>query len=175
MSVPVPPGDYSAAVALESAGRGALVPPEPIAVAALDGSRLALSDLSLGARNVPLWWTSPRGDTSWIAPSAAFHRAAGMLLGFEVAGLPAGASYRTELTVVRVAGRDVARQLASATLRGKSMFRLALSGVAPGGLIDTHRDLSLEKLGPGDYILEVAITSPAGIRAVRRRHFTVIK
>lgn len=175
VSVPVPPGNYSAAVALESAGRGVVVPRQPVAVAPLDGSILSLSDLSLGARRVPLWWSSPRGDTAWIAPAATFHRQEGMLLGFEVGGLPSGTAYHTELTVVRLSGRDVPKVLASETLRGRSMLRLGLSAVAPGGLIDTHRELSLEKLGPGDYILEVAITSPAGGRAVRRRHFTVIK
>ncbi len=175
VAVPVPPGDYTATVALESAGRGIVFPGHAVAVAALSDHRLALSDLALGARNVPLWWTSPRGDTSWIAPSATFSRRDPMELGFLIGGLGNGAGYRTELTVVRVSARDVAGELAAPALRGKAMMRIALAGTAAGGVVDVHRELSLEKLAPGDYILEVAITSPAGGRAVRRRPFTVIK
>jgi GWxTD domain-containing protein len=175
IAVPVPPGRYTVVAAIESAGRGLIVPRRTIEVAALTGNRPALSDLALGTRSVPLWWLSDPGDTTWIDPATTFHRDDPVELGFQVGGMPPGAHYHAELTIVRVSSHDVAAALAQPALRGQDMLRLGFDHTAPGGVVDSHRQLSLEKLKAGDYILEVAITTPAGGRAVRRRHFLIVK
>jgi GWxTD domain-containing protein len=161
LPIHVPPGDYMVRVALETESRGFVTKPQAVHVAALATSALTLSDLALGARSVPLPWQTARADTAWVNPLRQFKAGEPMQLFFEVGGMPAGAAYRAELSVMRSGHQD-------------AQLHMGFNVVAAGTPDQIHREINIGRFASGTYVLQVAVSTAAG-RAVRQREFVVIK
>jgi hypothetical protein len=170
----LPPGRYTARAALESVSGGMVTPRDSIDVASFAGATLALSDLALGDRSVPLALRAG-DDTVWIDPDLTFHHAQPLQLAFQVAGMKAGTPYKAQLTIVRTSAKAAAAALSRPVLGGSAMLRLAFDERHGGGVQTVRRQLSLEKLNPGVYIIEVIVSTPDGGTALRRREFTIVK
>jgi hypothetical protein len=162
LPIRVPPGDYTVRVALETASRGLVTKPQQVHVAAMAATTIALSDLALGARTVPLPWRTGPADTAWINPLHRFRASEPMQLFFEVGGLPAGSTYRVQYAVLRPGRADPLIQFAGDAVAQQAPDRV-------------HREIDVGKVGTGDFILQVTVSTPSGGKSVRQRRFTVIK
>ncbi|HSN16166.1 MAG TPA: GWxTD domain-containing protein, partial [Anaeromyxobacteraceae bacterium] len=95
----VPAGRYVGRVSVQEGGAGMLSAPDTVVVpsrAALD-----LSDLVLGSRRTNLSWLRTPEDTVLFNPVGTFRADVPLQLFYEVFGVPAGATYRTEIKVIR--------------------------------------------------------------------------
>lgn len=177
VALPVPPGDWSVRVGVEGEGSGMRTMRADVHVPDLAPKRLALSDLAIGSRAVPLVWTAG-GDSTWLNPTLSFPRGEPMQLAFEVGGLARGARYRSELAVFRLSGDTVLTRRANDVVAagGQAAMRFAFDATHGDAAVETvRREVALDKLKPGEYVLEVAVTTAEGERAVRRQAFVVTK
>ena len=169
LPIRVPPGEYRVRVAVEQERRGFLTPPVMVNVPAVR-ERLALSDLSIGLRTVPILWRSPTADTAWANPRGRYRAEEELQLYFEISGLAAGTRYRTQIAIDR-AERGV---LEACSARGTALT-LSFDGEHSGGVLREQRAVALDRLRPDDYVLAVTITTENGERASRCRRFTVVQ
>jgi|CXWL01.1.fsa_nt_gi hypothetical protein len=167
--VAVPPGDYTVQLAVETEHRGIVTPPYAVRVVPADGKALALSDLVLGSRSVPLAVPTITGDTAWVNPMRRFSRASPMQLYFELAGLKAGTPYQVKLAVIRGATSGLLGT------REKAALSLGFSGETRGGVAAIDREFNVSRLEPGEYRLEVTVTAPGHAPVSRHREFAVVK
>jgi GWxTD domain-containing protein len=158
----LPPGKYTARVALETQTRGLVTKPIPVTVAALKAPTIELSDLALGSRTVPLPWRVSLTDTAWINPLHQFRASEPMQLFFEVGGLPVATAYRWQFAILKAGSKNPQLQIG---------FN-ATAATAPDRI---RREIDLGRLGAGKYVLQVTVTTTSGAKAVRQREFTVVK
>lgn len=162
LPIHVPPGNYTVKVALETESRGLVTKPQAVRVAALKATAIELSDLALGARTVPLpWRTGPR-DTAWINPLHRFRGSEPMQLFFEVGGLAPGDAYKVQYAVLRPGRTDPLLQFSGNAAATETPDRV-------------HREIDVGRLGTGDFILQVTVSTASGAKAVRQRRFTIAK
>jgi hypothetical protein len=168
LPIRVRPGSYRVRVALESDRRGFLSRPVMVD---LHGERetLALSDISIGVRSVPILWRSPTADTAWVNPRGRYRVDEELQLYFEIGGLPEGTRYRTQIAIDRVAS-----EAAGCSAQGTALT-LSFDGEHPGGVGREQRAVSLDRLRPDDYMMAVTISTASGERATRCRRFTVVR
>ncbi|MBL0180214.1 MAG: GWxTD domain-containing protein [Gemmatimonadetes bacterium] len=166
----VPAGRLTVRASLEQGPAGIGSRRDTVVVTSPTARALGLSDLVVGTRSVRLFWVPSTGDTTWLNPLARFRRSEPMQLSFEVSGLLAGSAYRTEVRIVRPGGSALSR-----LFRGGSALRVAANGVHPGGLLVVHRELALDQVGPGTYLVEVTVSTPAGEKVTRQQEITVVK
>jgi len=163
-----PPGTWQYRVALQlgdSAGR--VLPRDTLRVPAL-GRGLALSDLVLGRRSVPLTWMPPGGrDTVYLSPFTAYRADAELELYYEIYGAVPGAELEGELAIVPQ-GRGLLR-------RTPAPIRVAFRERAAGDPSPGRRSVALDALSPGRYVLELTVTDGTGRRAVRRTGFEITR
>ncbi|MDX2263101.1 MAG: hypothetical protein SFU84_15525 [Gemmatimonadales bacterium] len=164
--VTLPPGEYTVQMALNADERGTVLPTQRVTVAAMSGTRLALSDLVLGTRRTPLTVPTSLGDTAWVNPTRRFARGTPMQLYLEVAGLEAESRYEVELAFVRPGGSPS---------RDRTALKLSFAGVHPGGTAGIEREVNLSRLAPGSYRLDVTVRTADGTRALRQREFTIVR
>ena len=169
-AIRVPAGRLTVRASLEQGPAGIGSRRDTVVVTSPTAPALGLSDLVVGTRSVRLFWVSSTGDTTWLNPLARFRRTEPMQLTFEVSGLLAGTAYRTEVRIVRPGGSALSR-----LFRGGSALRVAADGVHPGGLLVVHRELALDQVGPGTYLMEVTVSTPAGEKVTRQQEITVVK
>lgn len=178
VALPVPPGEWSVRVGVEGEGSGMRTSRADVRVPAATPTALALSDLAIGSRAVPLAWVSA-GDSTWLNPTLAFPRAHAMELSYEVGGLARGSRYRSEIAVFRLSGDTVVSRRSTDVVAagGTAAMRFAFDGTlgGEGGIETVRREIALNKLKPGEYVLEVVVTTPEGERAIRRQAFVVTK
>jgi hypothetical protein len=168
LPVRVPPGHYRVRVALESDRRGYLSPPTNVELTA-GRSGLTLSDISIGARSVPILWRSPTADTAWANPRGRFQVDEDLQLYFEVGGLDEGTRYRTQIAIDRAEGA-----VAGCSAQGTALS-LSFSGEHPGRVAREQRTVDLDRLRPDDYVMAVTVSTDAGERVTRCRRFTVVR
>jgi hypothetical protein len=160
-------------LALEHGERaGVIFERDEVVVAPIRPSRLTLSDLAIGRRGANVRWRPTPGDTVFFNPVGTFRRNETLELYYEVYGATVGERHKTELSVRKGAGRGASYQVGQSGAGG-SRFSLDFEELSPPGPWRVQRSLSLEKLKPGDYTIEVAVTSGNGTREVRRRAFRV--
>lgn len=168
----VPPGTFTIRLALESDLSGLLTTRDTLRVASPLGPDLGLSDLALGSKEVTLPWRTASGDTAWVNPLRSFTRTESLQLYFEVSGLAPSSPYRVEMTVTKPKGGSIFSKLFGS---GGAAIKLAFDGRQGAAGVDAvQRELSLEKLKPGGYSLEVTVTTPSGTKAMRRRTFSIV-
>jgi GWxTD domain-containing protein len=162
LPIHIPPGNYTVRVALETESRGLVTKPQPVHVAALTATTIELSDLALGARTVPLPWRTGPADTAWINPLHRFGTGEPMQLFFQVGGLAAGTAYRVQYAVLKPGHTDALLQVGYIVIASETPDRV-------------HREIDIGRVGSGDYVLQVTVSTPSGGKVVRQRRFTVVK
>lgn len=167
LPIRVPPGSYQVRASVEADRRGRLSPVTRVEVVG-GGDRLVLSDVSIGARSVPITWRSTNADTAWANPRGTYRSGEELQLYFEVGGLDRGTEYRTQIAV------DRGRSAEGCSVLGNA-FTLAFDAEHPGGIAREQRAVSIDRLRPGDYTLAVTVSTESGQRATRCRQFTVIR
>ncbi len=173
--VVVPPGTFAVRAALAIDSSGDVLPVDTVQVASPMGPALGLSDLALGAQRVPLDWTTARGDTVWLDPHDRFALNDPLQLYFEVTGLVPGSTYRTRLDIrQREGGWGVWRAIRNFFGGGPPHIAISSEQTAHHVLEPVRRDLSLARLKPGDYQLEVTVTTAGGARVVGRHEFHIV-
>lgn len=171
-SLRVPPGTFTIRLALESDLSGLLTTRDTLRVASPLGPDLGLSDLALGTKSVNLPWRTVRGDTAWVNPLRTFKRQETLQLYFEVSGLAPSTVYKVEMAVNRPKGGSIFSKLFGG---GGAAIKLGFEGrQGVAGVDAVQREVSLEKLGPGNYSLDVTVSTAGGSKVVRRRTFTVV-
>lgn len=166
----VAPGTYTVRAAIETDAGGMLVPRDTVTVPGSTPGPIGLSDLAVGTRRVALSWAPTDRDTIWVNPLRRFTRQDRMELHYEVTGLAAGASYRTEVTIRKEGGGSIFSRL----FGGGAALRLRSTDVHPGGIARIHRELDLAGLDPGRYTLQVQVRGADGPEAERRSAFVVV-
>lgn len=170
-TIRVPAGSLTIRASLEHGRAGLVSRRESVVVSSPFAPRLTLSDLVIGTPSVRLFWITPIGDTTWINPLARFRRAEPMQVTFELSGLPEGTPYRTDLKIVRPGGGSVFSRL----FRSRAALSAGFDGVHRGGLVSVRRELSLDAVGPGEYIVEVTVSTSDGMKEVRTQAVTILK
>jgi hypothetical protein len=175
LPIPVPPGRHRVRIALEADGLGVVSPRLQVDVPPPTGRTLALSDLALGRRAVRLPWQTATGDTAWMHPGRTFTTREPLELYFEVLGLPTDTPYRVDIAVIRVSGRDAISAAAERVIAqgGSPDLTLGFDQRHPGGVAGISREVSLARLRPGEYVLEVTVHTTDGARAVRRQPLVI--
>ena len=95
-----------------------------------------------------------------------------MQLYYEVAGLPTGADYSTQVAVKK--GKGGGGLLKKIFGGGGSAISVKFQEHAAAPTTAVRRTLSLQKLQPGDYTLEVTVTDPQGRSDKRVERFQVV-
>lgn len=177
LPIAVPPGRHSVRVALEADGLGLVTPRQFIDVPPPDGPQLALSDLVLGTRSVALPWVTSRRDTAWINPLRSFPRDSPLELYFEATGIPTGAEYRVEVAFIRVSGRDAISREAERVVErgGRADLTIGFDQRHSSGVAGIAREISLNRLQPGEYVIELTLITTDGARVMRRQPLLVTR
>ncbi len=170
-TIRVPAGTLTIRASLEHGRAGLVSRRDTVHVSSPLSPSLTLSDLVIGARSVRLFWISPQGDTTWINPLARFRRAEAMEVTFELSGVPAGTPYHTELKILRPSGGSLFSKL----FRSSAALSVGFDGVHGGGLASIRRELSLDAVGPGEYLVEVTVSTADGRKETRTQAVTVVK
>jgi len=168
----VPPGLYTVRVAIEVGDAGMVTSRDTIRVTAPNPPVIGISDLAVGARGVSLPWRTADGDTAWASPLGAYKRAEPLQLYYEVSGVGAGSAYRTDIQVIRPSGGSVFKRVLGGS---GAAIKLGFDANHPGGVHRVRREVSLDQLKPGAYIIEVTVTARDGRKDVRRRAMTVVQ
>ena len=138
-------------------GRGTLVGLDGVGVPAR-GEGLTLSDLVLGRTGSTLtWWTG--AERIPLNPLNTVPRRAPVVIYYELGGLVAGGTYRTEIAIYKCGDE-----------RRRARFRLEFRETAAAPFQTIRRTLGIERLTQGTYDLEVTVRPPERSgRAVRRQ------
>jgi hypothetical protein len=164
----LPPGTHTYRIALQQGeDAGIVYPYDAVRVGGPRGG-FGLSDLVLGRRGTNLPWRATPADTVFLNPLQSFRQDDEMQLYYEVFGMMAGSTLKTQVTVKKGGGGGVL-----GLFGGGSAISLKFEDQAPGVVMRVTRGISLEKLKAGNYQIEVTITRPDGRTDVRRQPFTV--
>jgi GWxTD domain-containing protein len=161
VSLPVPTGRYHYRLAIQQGEEaGEVLPTDTVRVGQPMGGALGLSDLVLGSRNTNLYWRRTPSDTVVFNPLRTFRRGDNMELYYEVEGLSTGDPYTVHVTVKkRGGGGGLFKKIFGG---GSAEISLKFEDQARPPLAAAHRSLKLDKLKPGNYLLEVAINDRNG-------------
>ncbi len=175
LAVMVPTGNLQYRLAIQSGEEaGAVLPIQGVrVVSATTAPAIQLSDLALGSRRVPATWQPVPGDTVFFNPLRTFRVGEEMQLYYEVSGLGINSTYSTQLAVRR--GRGGGGFLKKIFGGGGSAISVKFSEQVSRPSLAVHRTLSLQKLQPGEYSLEVTVTDGAGRTDRRLEPFEVVK
>jgi hypothetical protein len=173
VAVKVPTGDLRYRLAIQAGTDvGTVFPRDSARVVPATASAPRLSDLVLGSRRVPATWQPAPGDTVFFNPLRAFRVGEEMQLYYEVAGLPTGGDYSTQVAVKK--GKGGGGLLRKIFGGGGSAISVKFQEHAGAPTTAVRRTLSLQKLQPGDYTLEVTVTDPQGRSDKRVERFQVV-
>jgi GWxTD domain-containing protein len=173
VAIPVPPGRFEYRLAIQQGEEaGVVLPRDTVRVGGVTSDGLALSDLVLGSRNTNLAWRRSDQDTVLFNPLETFQRGDEMQLYYEVGGLRPGSPYEVRLAVKRKGGGGgLFRKIFGG---GGAAISLKFDTRAVAALESAHRGLQLERLKPGNYVLEVTVTDSEGRKDQRVRPFQVV-
>jgi len=170
LAVPVIPGSLTYRLAVEQGeDNGIILAADTVSVGDFSGSRFELSGVVLGSREANLTWRPAAGDTVFFNPLGRYHRATTMELYYEVYGLPQSAPFKTEVRITKEGNGGFLGIFGSR----KPAIRLGFEDRADGPETRVHRSVSLEKLAPGRYWIEVVVTDAPGAERTSRASFEV--
>ncbi len=159
LSVPVIAGHLTYRLAVEQGpDNGVILPSDSITSGDYTGGAFELSGVVLGTRDANLAWRPTPVDTVWFNPLGRFRRRAPMELYYEVYGLAGGAPFQTEILLRKQGGGGLLGLFGSK----KPAVRLAFEEQADGPTTRVQRTVSLDRLQPGRYWVEVLIRNAAG-------------
>lgn len=165
----VPAGRYVGRVSIEEGGAGMVTSPDTVLVASPTG--LGLSDLVLGSARSGLHWVRTPEDTVLFNPVGTYRSDTPLHLYYEVFGIPAGTTFRTE---VRVTRPHKLGPLSTLFGGGGTGISLKSDNVGTGAREEREIEIDLSRLKPGVYTLEVTLDR-SGQRVRRRTAFQVVK
>ncbi len=170
LRVPVIPGQLVYRLAVEQGDdNGVILAADTITAGDFTGQRFELSDLVLGSRDANLTWRPTPGDTVWFNPLGRYPRTGIMEVYYEVYGLPGGSGIRTEVQVTKQGSGGFLGLFGSR----KPAIKLSFDEQTDGPETRFRRSVSLERLSPGQYWIEVTVRDPAGERRQNRARFEV--
>jgi GWxTD domain-containing protein len=151
---------------------GITVPRDSVRVGPVSSAALSLSDLVLGTRTANLTWRRTPDDTVLFNPLRTYRRSEEMELYYEIEGLKP-TPYSVELTVRRKgSGGGLFRKIFGG---GGAALRLKFDEQATTSTVSSHRLLKLDRLKPGNYILEVVVSDAEGRKDRRQQEFQVVE
>jgi GWxTD domain-containing protein len=151
---------------------GITVPRDSVRVGPVSSAALSLSDLVLGTRTANLTWRRTTDDTVLFNPLRTYRRSDEMELYYEIEGLKP-TPYNVELTVRRKgSGGGLFRKIFGG---GGAALRLKFDEQATTSTVSSHRLLKLDRLKPGNYILEVVVSDAEGRKDRRQQEFQVVE
>jgi GWxTD domain-containing protein len=162
----LPPGQYSWRVAVQEGEAGLLSPLDTVTV--ISGTQVAVSDLVVGSQNTNLRWLRTPEDTVYFNPAGSLRADVPLELFFEVGGIPAGESYRTEVRITRPSGWGPIGRL----FTGGGSISVRYDEPSPGPRTPVQRTIDISRLKPGNYTLEVVVER--GKQKFRKRHPFVV-
>ena len=159
VTLTAPAGRWRYQVALSyDDSTGKVIQSDTVTVGRFDGHTLAVSDLVLSKDGKGAPWAPAPGDTAWFNPRTTWSRSDVLAVYHEVYGLGPGTEYREDLVLWR--GK-------------KAELTLGWSGVAQQETLRVARMLALEKVKPGNYVMEFVVRLPDGRKAMTRQAITV--
>jgi hypothetical protein len=163
----LPPGRWRYRTALQQGdSAGVVLPIGSVRVAATTGAGLSLSDIALGTPGRAVPWVTDAADTVLLAPSELFRKGAEIQIYYEVGGATPLRRYRHEISVL---------PWNTSESRRAPLVSLSFEEEATGEVIRSRRTARLERLKPGNYVVEVKVTGPDGDVEVRQRDIRLIK
>ena len=184
---PVPPNEHLVGRVGATVTRGALqyrlaiqqgeaagitLPRDSVRVGPSAPSALALSDLVLGNRTANLTWRRTPDDTVLFNPLRTYRRTDQMELYYEIDGLRP-TPYTVELSVKKKGSSGgLFRKIFGG---GGAAIRLKFQEQATTSQVSTHRRLQLNRLKPGNYVLELLVVDAAGRKDRRTQEFQVVE
>jgi tetratricopeptide (TPR) repeat protein len=164
--------DYRVMLA-EGDSVGHVFPTAVVVAPPAQSTRLVLSDLVIGNRNHHLMWRPTPTDTVYLNPLGTFRRSETLELYYELIGADPFETHTTTLVVRKGSGIGE-NYMMGLTAAGSAQITLKFEDQAPRGRWTAQRSVSLEKLKPGTYTLEITVTAANGMKDVRRRAFRVV-
>ena len=173
VAVPLPPGKYEYRLAIQQGEEaGIVLPRDTVRVGGPTTASLALSDLVLGSRSANLIWRRSDQDTVLFNPLQTFKRSDEMQLYYEVEGLRPGSAYDVRLVVRKHGGGGgFFRKVFGG---GGAALSLKFDAQATAAVESAHRGLQLDRLKPGNYVLELTVSDKEGRRDQRVQPFQVV-
>ena len=163
----LPPGHWRYRAAFQQAdSAGVVLPFGTVRVAATDGSALSLSDIALGTPGRAVSWVTDAADTVLLTPSELFRKGAEIEIYYEASGAAPLERYRHEISVLPWNARGPKR---------RPLVSLSFEEGAAGEVIRSRRTVRLERLKPGNYVVEVKVTARDGSFQVRHRAIRLIE
>lgn len=170
LAVPVIPGNLVYRLAVEQGeDNGIILAADTVSVGDFTGGRFELSGVVLGSREANLTWKPAPGDTVFFNPLGRYKKSTAMEVYYEVYGLAAASSFKTEIRVTKEGKGGFLGIFGSR----KPAIRLGFEEKSEGVSTHIHRSVSLEKLDTGRYWLEVVVTDPLGAVRESRASFEV--
>jgi GWxTD domain-containing protein len=163
----LPAGRWRYRAALQQGdSAGVVLPLGSVRVATTDGTALSLSDIALGTPGRAVSWVTDAMDTVLLAPSELFRKGAEIETYYEASGAAPLGQYRHEISVLPWNARGSKR---------RPLVSLSFEEAAAGEVIRSRRTIRLERLKPGNYVVEVKVTAPDGSFQVRQRAIRLIE
>ena len=144
----VPAGEWRWRAALQAGdSAGSLLPEARLTARRHDGTELAVSDLTLGIIGRAVLWRPTPADSALLSPFGGVRLDRPVELYYEVYGLPEGAAYQTTIRLRRDGKRE------------RSRLTLTFEEDAHAATVRAHRTLDLKEMDPGEYVLEVEVST----------------
>lgn len=173
VAMALPAGKYRYRVALQNGDADGLnTPIDTIGVPGPDA--FGVSDIVLGARSAHLYWPDvATGDTIFFNPVGALRPDVPLEVYYQVFGLSAGERFQTQFRVLKPGGGGLLHGLFH-LFGGGAPVSVGFEAVAGGPVAEVHRSISIDRLTPGMYDFELAITRADGTVLRRRAPFRVL-
>ncbi len=173
VAVTVPTGHLEYRLSIQQGeDAGVVLPIDSVRVGRDGRGTLGLSDLVLGSRGANLTWKQSDQDTVFFNPLRTYRREDLMELYYEVGGLQPSQSYTTQLEVKKRGGSGFLRSIFGG---GGSALSLKFAEQAPTPIVRVRRSVQLDRLKPGEYVLQVTVTDGQGHSDRRQQPFDVVE
>jgi GWxTD domain-containing protein len=173
VAVTVPTGRLEYRLSIQQGeDAGVVLPTDTVRVGLGNRTSVALSDLVLGSRGTNLTWKQSDQDTVFFNPLRTYRHDDLMELYYEVGGLEPNSNYTTQLEVKRRGGGG--GFLRSIFGGGGKALSLKFTEQAPTPIVRVRRSVQLDRLKPGEYVLQVIVTDAAGHSDRREQPFDVV-
>ena len=169
----VPAGSIQYRLALQQGeAAGVTIPWDSLRVGRVNSAALSLSDLVLGTRTANLSWLRTADDTVLFNPLRTYRRSDEMELYYEIEGLKP-TPYAVKLSVRKKgSGGGLFRKIFGG---GGPALRFKFDEQATTSTVSTHRRFKLNRLKPGNYVLELVVADAEGRKDRRRQEFQVVE
>ena len=173
VEAPVPQGPLQYRLALQQGeAAGVTLPWDSVRVGPANAASLGLSDLVLGSRTANLAWRRSADDTVLFNPLRTYRRSDEMELYYEIEGLRPS-PYTVELEVRKKGSSGgLFRKIFGG---GGAAIRLKFQEQATTSFVSSHRSLRLDRLKPGNYVIDLLVVDADGRKDRRSQEFQVVE